>query len=78
MTVIRASEIGNYVYCRRAWWYQKQGIESAHRAELAAGIEIHRRHGRRVILAGLLRILAFLAFSIALILLVTYCTLRLV
>ena len=37
MAVIRSSDIGNYLYCRRAWWYRKQGIESDNRAELAAG-----------------------------------------
>ena len=28
MAVIRSSDIGNYLYCRRAWWYKKQGLIS--------------------------------------------------
>lgn len=48
--VIRASEIGTYVYCRRAWWLKRvAGFEPQDRAEiLAGGIEAHVRHGRTV------------------------------
>jgi CRISPR/Cas system-associated exonuclease Cas4 (RecB family) len=78
MPVIRASEIGSYLYCRRAWWYRKQGLEPANRAELAAGTELHRRHGRQVIKSGLTRTLALIVFLIALVLLVSFLTLRLI
>jgi hypothetical protein len=48
--VIRASEIGTYVYCRRAWWLKRvAGFEPQGRAEiLAGGIEAHAQHGRTV------------------------------
>ncbi len=47
--VIRASEIGEYIYCHRAWWLGRvQGIENANRAQLDAGIIRHRAHGRSV------------------------------
>ncbi len=47
--VIRASEIGRYVYCARAWWLGSvQGLPSAHEREMAAGEAAHRRHGRGV------------------------------
>lgn len=72
--VIRASEIGNYLYCRRAWWYRKQGLESENQAELAGGTELHRRHGRQVIASGLTRTLAIILILAALILLAAYCT----
>src|SRR5262249_27062680 len=49
MSVIRSSDIGNYLYCRRAWWYKKQGFESENQTELAFGTEIHRQHGRKVL-----------------------------
>jgi CRISPR/Cas system-associated exonuclease Cas4 (RecB family) len=74
--VIRASEIGTYLYCRRAWWYRKEGVESENRAEMATGTELHRRHGRKVLAAGLLRTLSLILFLIALTLLVAYLALR--
>ena len=74
--VLRASDIGTYLYCRRAWWYRKQGVESENRAEMATGTELHRRHGRKVLAAGLLRALSLFLFLIALTLLVVYLALR--
>ncbi|MCL5611067.1 MAG: hypothetical protein M1485_00695 [Chloroflexi bacterium] len=73
-SVIRASEIGSYLYCRRAWWYRKQGVESEDQAELASGTELHRQHGRHVIAAGLLRTLGMILLLAAFIVLVTYLT----
>ena len=78
MKVIRSSDIGSYLYCRRAWMYRKQGFESENQAELASGTELHRVHGRKVMAAGLLRTLGFLLLLVALVLLVTYCTTQLV
>jgi len=74
MAVIRSSDIGNYLYCRRAWWYRKQGFESENQAELATGTEIHRQHGRKVLASTLNRSLALILLFISLILLVAYCT----
>jgi CRISPR/Cas system-associated exonuclease Cas4 (RecB family) len=74
MSIIRSSDIGNYVYCRRAWWYRKQGFESQNQTELAAGTEIHRQHGRQVLAAGLTRSLGLILLLVSLILLVAYCT----
>jgi CRISPR/Cas system-associated exonuclease Cas4 (RecB family) len=74
MPVIRSSDIGNYLYCRRAWWYKKQGFESENRAELATGTEIHRQHGRKVMASSLNRSLGILLLLVALVLLVAYCT----
>lgn len=69
--VIRASEIGEYVFCHRAWWlHQARGIESANRAQMNAGIERHAAHGRAVQRADWLRrvaiVLVALAFGFAL------------
>ena len=74
MPVLRSSDIGNYLYCRRSWWYRKQGYESDNQAELASGTELHRKHGRKVMVAGFYRTLGLLLLLIALTLLVAYCT----
>lgn len=47
--IIRASEIGEYVWCHRAWWLGRVvGVPNANRAQMEAGIERHRAHGHRV------------------------------
>jgi CRISPR/Cas system-associated exonuclease Cas4 (RecB family) len=76
MSVIRSSDIGNYLYCRRAWWYKKQGFESENQAELAIGTEIHRQHGRKVLASNLMRTLGLVLIFVAMILLVAYCTMQ--
>lgn len=46
---IRASEIGDYVYCRRAWWLRRvRGAATANARQLQAGVAHHARHGRLV------------------------------
>jgi len=77
MPIIRASEIGSYLYCRRAWHYRKQGVESENQAELAAGTELHRQHGRKILASSLSRILGLILFLAAIVLLVAYCTAQL-
>ena len=76
MAIIRSSDIGTYLYCRRAWWYKKQGMVSENQAELASGTEIHRQHGRKVLASNLTRTLGLVLLFIAMILLVAYCTLQ--
>ena len=65
--VIRASEIGTYVYCRRAWWLkQVAGFDQQGRDRtLAAGTEAHARHGRQVNRSLWQRRLAFRFFLAA-------------
>ncbi len=64
--VIRASEIGEYVHCERAWWLGRvQGVENANRAVMEAGTERHRAHGQRVWRATMMRYAAVLLFAIA-------------
>jgi CRISPR/Cas system-associated exonuclease Cas4 (RecB family) len=74
MRPIRASEVGSYIYCARAWWYHQQGIESTNQAEMTAGTELHRLHGRQVIASSLTRALALILLLAALVLLVAFCT----
>lgn len=57
--ILRASEIGQYAFCARAWWYARvKGYRSANVAALARGTARHRRHGRSVEGYHLLRRLA--------------------
>jgi hypothetical protein len=77
MRVLRASELGEYSYCSRAWWYRhilKIAPPSAEGASrLEAGIRAHARHGRAVALSTTLRaigialaLLGLLALALAL------------
>jgi CRISPR/Cas system-associated exonuclease Cas4 (RecB family) len=73
--VIRASEIGSYLYCRRAWWYRKQGIQSVNQAEMATGTQLHTQHGRKVIAAGFLQTAGYALLLVAVLLIVAFITL---
>ncbi|MCC7360433.1 MAG: hypothetical protein IT317_13205 [Anaerolineales bacterium] len=72
--VVRASEIGEYVFCHRAWWLRHvQGYASANTRQLEAGAATHARHGRLVglsqglsVLAGLLLLAALVAAALLL------------
>ena len=74
MRTIRASEVGSFIFCARAWWYNQQGVESSKKAEMLGGTELHHQHGRQVIAAHLTRTLALILLLVALLLLVTFCT----
>jgi CRISPR/Cas system-associated exonuclease Cas4 (RecB family) len=72
MPIIRSSDIGTYLYCHRAWWYRKQGVESTNQAELAAGTELHSKHGRQVLTSSITRTVGLILLMIAIIMLVAY------
>ena len=74
MPITRASDIGSYLYCRRAWRYRKDGVESENQAELAAGTELHHRHGLKTLSANLLRTLGMILLIVAILMLTAYCT----
>jgi hypothetical protein len=64
--LIRASEIGQYTFCARAWWFSRvKGYRSENVAALQQGTAGHRRHGRRVEGYHLLRRLALLLLLLA-------------
>lgn len=71
MRIIRASEIGEYVFCRRAWWlHHVQGLASANVQELAGGTAAHAEHGRLVGFASVMRALAILLVVVAIALII--------
>jgi CRISPR/Cas system-associated exonuclease Cas4 (RecB family) len=62
--VITASEIGEYEYCSRAWWYRHVVKMPAPAGEgqsrLAEGTRAHQRHGERVRRSAQLRTVGLL------------------
>ncbi len=72
MRIIRASEIGSYLYCQRSWWYRITGIEPENKRELQAGTEIHYQHGRNVLVSYLYQIVGFILGLLAIGLLAYY------
>ncbi len=75
MKTIRASEIGTYLFCARAWWYHAQGAPSENQGELAGGTAFHAEHGRQVMRAGLMSAAGWVLLFAALILLTIAITL---
>ncbi len=65
--VITASEIGEYLYCNRAWWYHRiQGIEPGNTEDLSRGDAAHLSHGRTVESGELARKAALVLLTLAL------------
>lgn len=59
LPIIRASEVGEYVYCAHAWWLRRvAGLEPAGHERRELGTVLHRRHGRAVAGSRLLVILS--------------------
>ena len=55
--LIRASEVGEYVFCHRAWWLRTiEKLTPESQARMAAGVASHHRHGLRVALSRALMI----------------------
>jgi CRISPR/Cas system-associated exonuclease Cas4 (RecB family) len=67
--LIRASEVGEYVFCARAWRLRLEGHEPhvKGRAAMEAGERWHREHGRSVRRARRLRVLAAISGLLALV-----------
>jgi CRISPR/Cas system-associated exonuclease Cas4 (RecB family) len=64
--VIRASKVGLYAYCARAWWLDRvRGYRPANRAALQAGEAAHQAHGRAVVGYHRLRQAAYLLLGLA-------------
>ncbi len=59
MRTLRASDIAQFMYCQRAWWYAREGQPSANDSWLRAGEHWHIRHGRDVMMVGCLRVLGY-------------------
>ena len=52
-SLVRASDIGAWAYCRRAWYLaQVRGVAHARPELLQQGTQAHNRHGQQVRRAG--------------------------
>jgi hypothetical protein len=71
---IRASEIGSFIYCQRAWWYQRKKIKPINVDELAAGQSFHQHHINQSRSARLLKTVAWLLVIASVILLSVFVT----
>lgn len=66
--LIRASEVGEYVFCARAWRLRLEGHEATMGREAReAGTAWHLRHGRAVRRARRLRLVAAAALALAIV-----------
>jgi CRISPR/Cas system-associated exonuclease Cas4 (RecB family) len=69
-TIIRASEVGECVYCERAWWLRRvMELEPEGHERRSAGSRLHRRHGLAVRASRLLLVLAVFLLLFATVLL---------
>ena len=64
--IVRASEIGQYAFCARAWWLGRvRGYRSTNVAAMREGTARHRSHGRSVAGYRLLQRLAMVLLLLA-------------
>ncbi|MFZ3070416.1 MAG: hypothetical protein WA110_04760 [Anaerolineaceae bacterium] len=68
MRTLRASELGNFLYCQRSWWYQRQGLKSENQLEMGDGIDFHRMHAREVKLTVKYKVVAIVLLLLAVLL----------
>ena len=69
--IIRASEIGQYDFCAKAWWLGSiEGVPPSNIHELQAGTAAHQEHGRQVRRASQMQAAAFIVVALGVIVLV--------
>ena len=74
---IRASGMGEYLFCARAWWMRREGFRPTRGGEAReAGRRWHERHGRTVTRARRLQLVsalcAYIALAVAVLLLLLW------
>lgn len=71
--IIRASEIGQYVFCARAWWLSRVlGYRSTNLSAMSHGLSEHRAHGRAVRGVHRLRVIGLALVLLAALLIVAW------
>ena len=65
--IIRASEVGLYAYCARAWWLGRvEGYRPVNQTALEAGKSAHEAHGQAIVGYHRLRQAAYAVLGLAL------------
>ncbi len=72
---IRASEIGSYLFCEKAWSYGRQGVRPTAEVQASrdAGVSFHRTHGTSVVRS---RTLMFIGVILLFVALASFCFMR--
>ncbi|HDN79941.1 MAG: hypothetical protein DRI61_04315 [Chloroflexi bacterium] len=69
--VIKASEINQYVFCPRAWWWREvEGFEPEDVERLAEGERFHQRYSGQVFLLEKLWVIAWVLLVVGVCLIV--------
>ena len=64
---VRASGMGEHVFCARAWWLRRVGVRPTRGGEArAAGTRWHESHGRAVLRAKRLKLVSTVCVYLAL------------
>jgi len=68
--IIRASEIGQYDFCAKAWWLGSiEGVSPSNIHQLQAGTAAHEEHGRQIRRASQLQVAAYMLVGLGVIIL---------
>ncbi len=68
--IIRASEIGQYDFCAKAWWLGSiEGVPPSNLRQLQAGTAAHVQHGRQVRRASQMQMAAFMLVGLGIVVL---------
>jgi hypothetical protein len=73
---LSASEIAEFLFCQRAWWYARHGDASANEESRRAGLEWHRLQAGRALQTGCVRLAGYSFLAAALVLFAVWLTLR--
>ncbi len=68
-SLVRASDIGAWVFCNRAWWLANvKKVTPQNTEQLDAGTRAHRKHGQSLRRSAQLQRLGFFLLAVAMLL----------
>lgn len=69
---IRASEIGTFIFCQRAWWYQRKNLKPSNQEEITNGSDFHSSHWLKTQSVSPIRTAAWILLFFAILFLALY------